>query len=41
MLNWLIIKIFQVSWGWVILATAIVAGLIYYFITRNKKAIEQ
>lgn len=41
LLNWLIIKIFQVSWGWVILATAIVAGLIYYFINRNKKAIEQ
>lgn len=37
LLNWLVIKIFQWSWGWIALAAIVVVSVIYYFITANKK----
>lgn len=37
LLNWLIIKMFQVSWGWIILVILIAAGLFYNFTKRNRE----
>ncbi|WP_213974564.1 PTS galactitol transporter subunit IIC [Tepidanaerobacter acetatoxydans] len=41
LLNWLIIKMFQVSWGWIILAVIAIIGLIYYFSKINKSTVGQ
>ncbi len=41
LLNWLIIKMFQVSWGWIILSVIAIIGLIHYFSKINKSTVGQ
>ncbi|MCF6097506.1 PTS galactitol transporter subunit IIC [Thermovorax subterraneus] len=40
LLNWAIIKIFELQWGWIIFAAIAAIGLIVYLTNRNKKSVE-